>query len=233
MEFSADFAIIILAALIHASLQLSVGCLMLLHRRSLAAKLLRKKAPDLTGSFVSGAGLLIFLTVMAAGFLVSILSPKTVPIWFWTTLIGILMGLAIATWMLYYKKTGTTLWIPRSFSDYLAKRIKKTDTNTEAFSLGVISVVGEAPFTFALMLAAAGSIVSLDPDLQLLAVTIYTIIAIAPLMTAGLIMSKYRVSDIQKWRSSNKTFLKITGGISFLVLAITLVVFKLMPIMEI
>ncbi|MCL2869487.1 hypothetical protein FWF48_01600 [Candidatus Saccharibacteria bacterium] len=232
MGFSIDFGIIVLAALIHASLQLSVGCLLLLHRQGLMAKLLHKNSKDLAGSFVSGVGLLIMLAIMATGFVILNLSGHSLPAGFWCVLIGMLAGLALATWLLYYKKAGTTLWIPRTFSDFLAKRIKKTDSTTEAFGLGMVSVVGEAPFAFVLVLVAASAMVSLDSTWQLLAVGVYTLIAISPLVVTCLAIKKQgSVSGIQKWRMSNKTFLKLIGGCGFLVLAAVLIVFKLMPIL--
>jgi len=57
-----------------------------------------------------------------------------IPEYLWSIVCGILLGLAIAVWLFYYRREkGTSLWIPRDFAEYLTNRTKSTKTIAEAF----------------------------------------------------------------------------------------------------
>ena len=223
------FGEVILAAIVHASLQLQLGALLLLYHASLG-KHVRKKTKTIVSSYIAGIGTLIFLAVAATCFVFDryfgkALYPEEIVI-----VIAMLIALAIVMWGFYYRRGKTTeLWLPRSVARYIDKRAKATESNTEAFSLGVLTSLAEMPFTLVLFIVAANSILTLEPLWQLIAVVIYTVIAILPPVILRLAVRRGEsITNIQRWRVKNKTFLRILSGVGFLILGIFLFAFELL-----
>lgn len=229
MDMVIPFGEVILAAVVHASLQLQLGALLLLYHASLG-KHVRKKTKTIVSSYIAGIGTLIFLAVAATCFVFDryfgkSLYPEEIVI-----VIAMLIALAIVMWGFYYRRGKTTeLWLPRSVARYIDKRAKATESNTEAFSLGVLTSLAEMPFTLVLFIVAANSILRLEPLWQLIAVVIYTIIAILPPVILRLAVRRGEsITNIQRWRVKNKTFLRIISGVGFLILGIFLFAFELL-----
>jgi len=226
-----NIAIIILAAIVHASLQLGLGCLLLLYHES-AGKHIKSKTKNLVGSFISGVGAIVFLLLATACFLISSTFDGALSTPVLTTVIGILIALAVAMWFLYFRRGDTTeLWLPKVIAKFIDNRAKVTDNNTEAFSLGVTTSFAEIPFIMILLLVAGNSVLEFDPIYQPMFVCFYTIIAIIPLVILNLFIRTGRnVVDIQKWRVKNKLFLRIISGFSFLILGIFILAFKILGV---
>jgi len=222
-----SIAIIILAAIVHASLQLGLSCLLLLYHES-AGKHIKSKTRNLVGSFISGVGTIIFLLLATACFIVSNAFDGALSISILTAVIGVLIALALVMWFLYYRRGATTeLWLPQVVARFIDHRAKVTDSNTEAFSLGVMTSFAEIPFIIIPLLIAGNSILELDPLYQPLMVAVYTIVAIVPLTILNIIIrTGHNVVEIQKWRVKNKLFLRIISGLSFLVLGLFIFAFK-------
>lgn len=224
-----QFGTILLAALVHATLQLGLGALLLLYHASLG-KHIKKKTKQLVSNYILGAALLIILTVTAAAFIInaitsSSLSPEVLAI-----LAGILFMLAIIIWFFYYRtRRSTELWLPKSVSRYISNRAKLTESNTEAFSLGMLSSLAEMPFSIILMIIAGNSIIGLPVELQILSIVFYGFITILPLLILRFSIRRGNtVVDIQKWRVKNKEFLKIMTGIGFMTLALFIIGFRIL-----
>jgi len=129
-----SLSIIFLAALIHASFQLSVSVLTLISGHSLSAKYSNKRALSLASSFILGVILMIFLLLSSLSWVFMQIFQGVIPEYLWSIVCGILLGLAIAVWLFYYRREkGTSLWIPRDFAEYLTNRTKSTKTIAEAF----------------------------------------------------------------------------------------------------
>ena len=108
------------------------------------------------------------------------------------------------------------------------KRAKQTDSNIEAFALGLLASFAEAPFFIVLMLIAADSLLKLPMFLQIGMFLAYVLIALSPLITLRLAVRHGKtVVEIQKWRLKNKNFLKILSGTFFITLAIFLLAFRI------
>jgi len=229
MSDFANIAIIALAALVHATLQLGLGCLLLLYHES-AGKHIREQTRNLVGSFISGVGLAVFLLLATACFLVTSIFGGALSAPILTIAIGILIALAVAMWFLYFRRGDTTeLWLPKVVAGFISNRAKVTSSNTEAFSLGVTTSLAEMPFLAVLLLVAASSILELRPEYQPMTVCFYTIIAIVPLAVMSLIIrSGQNAVDIQKWRVRNKLFLRVVSGFSFLILGGFIFAFKIL-----
>lgn len=229
MEMIIPFSEVFLAAVIHATLQLSLGALLLLYHASLG-KHVRKKTRFLVDSYISGMGMLVFLGVAATIFILDRYFEKPLYIEELIIVVGMLVALAIAAWFFYYRRgKSTELWLPRSVARFIDKRAKTTNSNTEAFSLGVLTSLAEMPFTIVLFVVAANSILVLPHLYQILAVAMYTMITIIPPVALRLAIRKGQtVVDIQRWRVKHKMFFRLLTGIGFLVLGFFLFTFEVL-----
>lgn len=210
-------------------LQLGAGALLLLYHASLG-KHIKKKTRQLASQYILGNALLTMLSVAAVSFIILVVNQGelgTLPL---MILVGALAALAIAAWAFYYRRgRSTELWLPRTVSRYISRRAKKTESSTEAFSLGMLTCFAEMPFTLILIVVAANSVLALPQAEQILAIALYTLLSVLPLAVMRLMVRRGEtVADIQKWRIKNKNFLKIMTGIGFLTLALFIVAFKVM-----
>ncbi len=229
MEMIIPLSEVFLAAIVHATLQLELGALLLLYHASLG-KHVRKKTKSLVTSYISGIGMLVLMSLAATTFVLDRTFGKALYPEEMMIVVGMLVALAIAAWFFYYR-TGrsTELWLPRVVAKFIDKRAKLTNSNTEAFSLGMLTSLAEMPFTLVLMIVAANSILSLSLPYQMLAIVIYTIITIIPPVILRLAIRKgQNVVDVQRWRVKNKMFFRILTGVGFLVLGCFLFSFEVL-----
>lgn len=230
-----SFAIIIFAALIHASFQLSVSVLTLLSGHSLGRKTAHRKVLQLMNSFITGIFVLTALLVSTAVYYLSLFinHSQSAEQLIAAIVCGLLAGLGIATWAFYYRRgAGTALWLPRSLAHYLNGRTKATKNSAEAFGLGMVSVIAELVFIAAPILSAALAIVML-PTMwwQLAGIAVYTILSlISVVIVFVMVGGGHRISTLQAWREKNKRFLQFAGGGSLLILASYIFVDRLLGI---
>lgn len=228
MDWIVSGVIVLLAALVYSSLQLGIGSLLLLYHASMG-KHVKAKTRALVGSYISGIGITTFLSICTVCFVLLRFYGGALSTGWLIFLILFLAAIGLAVWLFYYRwnKHTTELWIPKSIARFIDNRAKLTESNTEAFSLGVLTCFAELPFSLALLIVAGNSVLELGADYQLLMVAFYTIIAILPpLIMRFAIRSGKTVVDVQRWRVKNKKFLKIISGAGFLILAIFILVFK-------
>lgn len=220
MDIATSLAIITLAALIHASFQLSVSVLTLLRGHAIGKKHSASRTIGLTGSFVIGAGVMTVLLLSFLSLLFLHVFSGHTPQIVWAISCGLLAGVGIAVWIFYYRRGhGTSLWIPRSFATHLSNRSKATKDSTEAFSLGLTSVISELLFIVAPLAISALVLITLPPLWQLAGIGIYSAISLLSLLVVWVALSSgHRMSAIQKWREDNKKFLQFAAGSALLVL---------------
>lgn len=223
------FSEVFLAAVIHATLQVSLGSLLLLYHASIG-KHVRKKTRNLVDSYIIGIVVLVFLTLGSMVFLLDRYFEKPLYVEELVIVVGMLVALAIATWMFYYRiGKSTELWLPRGVARFIDQRAKITNNSIEAFSLGALTSLAEMPFTIVLMVVSANSIMKLPPLYQILAVVAYAAITIVPLIVLRLIIRKGQtVVDVQRWRVKHKNFFRLLTGIGFCVLAFFLFTFEVL-----
>lgn len=221
--------IVVLAGLVHASLQLGISALLLLYHAS-AGKNIRKKTRELVLNYILGFALFTALAVASTCFFMSAMFSGELPAVALVILIGALVVLAFGIWVVYYRKSvGTELWIPRNFAQFINKRAEKTDDNVESFSLGMLMACAEMPFAVVLIITAADSILGLPQAVQILALAVYVLAVTSPSILAYVFIEKGRtIVDIQRWRVENKQFIKTISGVGFITLAIFLLAFKIM-----
>lgn len=219
--------IVVLAGLVHATLQLGVGTQLLLYHASLG-KHIKKKTRELATNYIFGNALLTGLATAAACFGISVVFEGKMNAAMLTIVVGILVALAISVWGFYYRwGKSTELWLPKSIARYINRRAKATESNTEAFGLGMLACFAETPFTLILIMVAANCILSLPQALQILALAIYVVLSVLPLVVLRIAVRKGNtVVDVQKWRLKNKNFIRIISGVGFAVLAVFILAFK-------
>jgi hypothetical protein len=229
MDIPSSLAIVTLAALIHASFQLSVSVLTLLSGHAIGTKQSSDKILRLTFGFVSGAGVMTLLLVSFISLvLLHVFGPNT-PQLIWAIVCGLLVGVGLAVWFFYYRRDkGTTLWIPRGFARHLSERSKETKHTAEAFSLGLTSVISELLFIAAPMIVSALVLIQLPGVWQLVGIAIYAVISILTLISISILIgSGHKLSSIQKWRESNKHFLQFAAGGALAILGFFVYVCKI------
>ena len=226
-----QFGIIFLAAIVHASLQCELGALLLLYHASLG-KHIKKKTKQLVSNYIFGSALLICLMVATTAFLIATLTRNSLSTLCLAVLAAILLMLALLIWFFYYKtRRSTELWLPKSVARYISSRAKLTESNVEAFSLGMLTAFAEMPFSFILILLAGNAVVQLPFEFQFLSILGYSFIAVLPLFVLRFFIRRgSTVVDVQKWRVRNKNFLKMFSGTLFLTLAVFLIAFKILGV---
>ena len=214
MDIATSLAIVTLAALVHASFQLSVSVLTLLSGHSIGAKRSHARTLRLTSSFVFGAGVMTLLLLSFISLVLLTIFGQDAPQLIWAIACGLLIGVGIAVWFFYYRREkGTSLWIPRSFARHLSERSKATKSAAESFSLGLTSVISELLFIAAPLIISGLVIIQLPGIWLLVGIAVYTVISLITLFSIWvLISSGHRLSEIQKWRETNKHFLQFAAG---------------------
>lgn len=222
MDVPSSLAVIIIAALIHASFQLSVSVLTLLSGHMIGSKRSHAKLLKMTTSFVIGVG---FMTLLLLSFvslmILEFFGPNT-PEVIWSAICGLLVGVAISVWLFYYRhEKGTMLWIPRSVAEYLTRRTKSTKSSAEAFGLGMSSVIGELLFVIAPISVSAITLIKLPVFWQLMGLGSYAIISLISLIIVWILIGGgHNLGRIQKWREKNKHFLQFAAGAGLIALSL-------------
>lgn len=222
MDASLPYLLAVLAALFaHASFQLGVSMLTLLSSHAIGAgkrhaQVFRLDIGYTLGAILMTAGLLALLNDKVQLFIGEITRLH------WALAAGLLGGAGLAVLLFYYRRNrGTLLWLPRGFVEFASGRAKKTRNSYEAFAIGATMVVAELPFTIAPMIVTALLMQTLVPALQLWAIVGYSVAACLPLLVmTALIGSGHKISSIQRWRETNKTFLQWTSGLVLILLGI-------------
>jgi hypothetical protein len=215
MDIPSSLAIVALAALIHASFQLSVSVLTLLSGHAIGSKRSQAKLFRLSWGFIFGVGVMTLLLLSFVSLiLLHSFGQAEVPLVVWAIACGLVFGIGIAVWLFYFRREkGTKLWIPRPLAEHLTDRSKATKRSAEAFSLGLTSVVSELIFILPSIIISALVLLQLPGVWQLAGIALYVLISLFGLLVVwGLIGSGHSLSKIQKWREDNKRFLQFSAG---------------------
>lgn len=207
------------AAILHASFQVAVSVLTGLSARQLGFHSSHSRLIRLCFAYILGAFAAIVAIVMALAYVLQSTSISGTLLWAGIAGYGAAVGIII---MLFYYRAGkgTVLWLPRGIARFLDDRIGKTSTSTESFSLGVMTVVSELPFVLAPTLIAAMMLSGHTSDFRILSLLAYGFVAVLPLLIiTWLVGGGKKISRIQKWRETNKSFLQFAAGSGLLVVS--------------
>lgn len=223
MDIVNSIIVIVFAALIHASFQLSVSVLTLLSGHTIGARRSHAKLLHMTTSFLVGAAT---MTTLVLSFIIlamiEIFGENAIPPYVWAGVCGLMFGIAILIWIFYYRReNGTMLWIPRSFARFLSERTKSAKSGAEAFSLGLSSVLAELLFIIAPISISALVILQLPGYWSIIGSFIYIAVSLLSLIIVwALIGSGHNLSNFQKWREANKYFLQFSAGAGLIALGL-------------
>lgn len=221
MDIFSSLAILGLAALVHASFQVSIGVLTLMSGHAIGTKKSKAKVFRLSAAYTAGAGVMSLLLLSLVVLVCIHLFPEGIPLSAWAIGSGVALGIGVAIWLFYYRqqKKGTELWIPRSFAHHLTERSKATKQSVEAFSLGLVTVIAELIFITPSLILAAFTLLQLDGAWQIAGIGLYTVLSLSGLLIVwGLIGGGHSISKIQKWREANKKFLQFAAGSALIIL---------------
>ena len=230
-----ELGIIFFSALICALFQLSLGTLLLLYHSSLG-RFVRKKTKSLASSIISGVCLMSFLILATNCFLSLALLEGVEEKLVYSISVGILFSISLIIFFFYFRsgksaKGSTELWLPKKISRFIDSRAKLTNNNSEAFSLGLLTVFGELPFSFVLFFLAGNEVIKLSSGYEVLALSFFTIISVLPLIILRFVIRKGKNAvEIQRFRVKNKLFFKILAGFSFIILSAFILTFKLLGV---
>lgn len=227
MEILVPFGVVVLAALIQASMQLNLGTLLLLYHASLG-KHVKRKTRHLVDTYITGVAVLVILMLSTLIFVLDRYFGGALYVEEVVIVITMMVAVAVLIWMFYYRSgRSTELWLPRSVARFIDRRAKLTDSNVEAFSLGTLTSLAEMPFTLILLIVTANSVLTLPALEQLIAVLLYAAITIVPLIVFRLAIKRgQNVVSIQRWRIKHKNFLRFLTGIGFIVLGFFVFAFE-------
>ena len=227
IDMESDLFIIILVGIIHASLQLGIGTQLLLYHASLG-KHIKKRTRGLVTNYILGNGFLTMMTIAALAFVIFTICSGQMSPALLVIAVAILVALALSIWLFYYRwGKSTELWLPKSVAKFIDKRANVTESNTEAFGLGMLACFAEAPFTLILVIVAANSVINLPEPAKIFAIILYTLLSVMPTLIVRVAVRRGQtIVDVQRWRIKNKLFIRTVSGIGFLVLAIFILAFK-------
>ena len=220
-----SIAVIALAGIVQASLQISLGGLVLLYHSSMGQHR-RRKTRYLAKSYIWGALAISFLAVCAGAFILERIFQGEIAREAVFVVSGMLLASAAVMWLLYYRRgrQSTQTWLPKSLTHYISRRARATGDNIEAFSLGMLSAFVELPLTIAIYAVVANCLISTTQPF--LALGIYLAVIALPMVLLKLRMKTGRnVAEIQRWRIQNKAFVRIISGSGFAVLAVVVLTF--------
>lgn len=217
-SFLPAVAILVAAALLHASFQVAASVLTLLSGHSLGYNRSHNRLLRLCISYVAGNILMISLLLLGALYILSAIYSSLTEIWSAIAILGIITG--ISSLLLYYRGRQARIWMPTGAVQYLYERSKVTKRSFEAFGLGLVTGIAELPFIATPLLFAA-MILRGQPDVDRLGAAFgYALIACLPLLfLLALIGSGKKINELEKWREQNRRFIQIMSSIGLVILS--------------
>lgn len=233
MSFFASVGIVILAMLILASLQLTPSVFTLFYHYALG-KYSSKKASFLSLYFILGAETISVCLFLSSYYIANIFflmySRPESSILAWIA-VGVLIALSIVCLVLYFRPGyGTKLFIPRNFAKSLSLNAKTAKSRSDAFVLGAFSNTLELILTIPLYLITSVELMELSTEFitsDILTICYILSSSIPLFVIRWRYQLGHNLADIEKSRIKDKTFTRFILGISYLVIAILIICFRI------
>lgn len=233
MSVLVSVGIIILSVLIMSFLSLPSGAYALFCHY-VYGKFSKKRASDLTFFFILGTEITASCMFLATYILVAVifadLPRVTTDIIAWV-LVGITISLSVASLFFYYRRgKGTKLFIHRKIANSIIYHAKTAKTRSDAFTLGALCGTPELLFTLPLFIITSGEILrlSINHPANTFLTLLYIIIPVFPLLiTRWLFYRGHNLADIQRSRVHNKNFTRFILCVSYLLIAILIIYFRI------
>lgn len=202
------------AGLLHACLQLPLATL--LH---MAGHTLGRNQPGkaLALSFAMAFG--VFLTIVGL-LLIAILITIAIPDPSTRFLLAGIPATLAGLWLMlgYFRnENGAQLWLPRRHARWFNAYIERRHSLLSAFSLGNLSVLLEAGFSFPLLLSAAALLSGASTQTVFIGFGVYAAIAALPLLLTAISLAAGATPlALQRWRLEGKRFWQFFIGLAFI-----------------
>ena len=224
MSVLTSLGILISAMLIMAFLQFIPGVFALLCHQTYG-KFSKLRASDLAIFFILGVETTIVLIALIVYILIfsflSVFLSTEVLSWLGTC-ISLILG--IAFFCCYFRKgEGTQLFIPRRTSSKFLDNINSVKTRSDAFILGIVSVLPEAVFTLPLIIISVAQIDTLGstPIARAFLLILLAFLTVLPLLIMhALFGNGHNLADFMRFRFKNKTFFRWAITLLYIILAI-------------
>lgn len=221
--------ILLLSMLVLAVLQLVPG-IFLLFSHFTRGKYSRVHANDLNIFFIIGvetAMVLVFLSlyaILCCSPAVTFIIDSDIFIW---VMAGISLALSLISFIFYFRSgRGTELFISRRMAKGIKHKITITKTRSDAFVLGLVSIVPELIFTLPLILLSAIEIMRLNincPERACL-IILFAVAAIFPLLLIhGFSANGHTLAEFTRFRFKNKPFFRFWLSFSYFLIAILII----------
>ena len=227
MSIFIPVAILIVATLIQAFMQLTPGVFALFYHYALG-KNSSTKADNLSLHFILGTItfiIIVWLFIYALIFTVFYNRIEPYPNFLPWLMAGIFLAESIASLLFYYRKGKfTTLFIPRSIAKTLDSHARKIKNRSDAFILGFFSGIPELIFTLPLYVISAIELMKINSPPRCIFIIIYVIVSIIPLFVIRtLYRHDHTLAKIEHTRIRAKLFIRILLCVGFLLLALAVI----------
>ena len=230
MSVLTSVGILVLSALVLTFFQLIPGIFAYFNHYT-HGKYSYKRASDLATFFILGvetAVVLVFLclyTILCCSPAITFIIDSEIFAWI---LAGIILALAFVIFGLYYRSgPGSKLFISRRLATSFNTRITSAKFRSDAFILGLISIVPELIFTLPIYLITLITILHLDLISPARAgiIILFAFIAILPLFIIRTFTSTtHNLADYLKFRFKNKTFIRCCIPLFYFIIASLIII---------
>lgn len=198
-----------------------------------SGKYSKSRADNLAVTYILGALVFNILTLLCINYIFVTLAYTSlnftngILVWI---MVGILIALSLLSFFLYFRKSqGTELFISRKLAKTINASARSAKTNSDALLLGLFSGVPELLFTIPLYIVSLLEMSRLNQSPITLAANImlYAFVILIPIFIIYISYSFNRnLAEITKCRIKNKTFIRFVLSLSYLSLAILIIVFR-------
>ena len=229
MSVFTSLGILVTAMLIMALLQLTPG-IFLLFRHYASGKYSARKASDLALFFILGVETAVVIFLLSLYFIITAISPTIIDsnnffYWFMSTVFAIL---CFAFLFCYFRKgAGTRLFISRSLASKIDHKAKTIKSRSDAFTLGITSIIPELIFTLPLFIISIACISSIATESVLRSglIILFAISAVLPLIIYNITFNiDHHLASLIKFRFKNKTFIRFFVSFLYLLLSIIIII---------
>lgn len=225
--------LVILVMVVQSCLQFAPAVFLMFHHYAFG-KNSKKKANDLCSYFILGIELVVAILLIAAIWAVQQIREKNFfdEKWFLGIMTGIFVIDAILMIFYFKKNNGTKLNFVLNGRGNTRDKIQNINNNLGALKLGIKSACGELFFTLPMVILLANEVcyVNFNGNLILAIVLVFGYI-ISAMLPIYKIKFNYKMgknlAEIQRKRVKNKTIIKFVLGISFAMLTILIIIFRI------
>ena len=226
MSFFISVGIIFLAMLIQSLMQLMPGIFAIFYH-SVLGKTTRKKADDMSLSFILGVEIFAAVFFVVSYTIISVCAtqhPFYEDIFPWIA-IAIFFSETVASFLFYYRKSKTSeLFISRTAAKNLTTRASNVKNRSDTIALGLLSNVCELPFTLPLFFIVSSRALKTFSSISFVSIFLYILAAILPIIIIRIFYhTGHNLAFIERFRTKNKTFFKFAISLSYLMIALLLI----------